>query len=249
VSQLLAETTLGLEWTKYPKRFLVQLALPKKGDLKRMLSSSYFCSKCSFKHRNEWRLPTYYELPDGALVLIATTHGWCFECGDVSCEIEHFEEAATRQKQFSNLQARLAETSEGLRQIRKPSLFVLLLGNAARAKEDRLELARAAIEGQLNAAFKTERFFGLRIAPEKCLRCGSTNFVVFSVPEMSISDEMQSTPLQFKHPGCGGTLIYDFRALFVTMRPPEERKVLTLDGDLLRTDKIPRAAAVSMWKC
>lgn len=214
-----------------------------------MFSSSYFCSKCSFKHRNEWRLATYYELPDGALVLIATTHGWCFECGDVSCEIEHFEEASTRQKQLSSLQARLAETGEGLRQVRKPSLFVFLLGNAARAKEDRLELARAAIERQLKAAFEMERFFGLRTAPEKCLRCGSTNFVVFSVPEMSISDEMQSTPLLFKHPGCGGMLIYDFGPLFVTVRPPEERKILNLDGDPLRTDKIPRATAASTWRC
>ena len=121
------------------------LRVPKKGGLKRMFSSSYFCSKCSFKHRNEWRLPRYYELPDGALVLIATTHGWCFECGDVSCEIEHFEEAATRQKQISNVQARFAETSDELRQVRKPSLFVLLLGNAARAKEN-LGFERAEIE-------------------------------------------------------------------------------------------------------
>lgn len=52
-----------------------------------------------------------------------------------------------------------------------------------------------------------------------------------SVPEMSISPEMHSKPLASKHPDCGGTLIFGFCRMFVTMRPPDESKILSLNGE------------------
>jgi hypothetical protein len=178
----------------------------------------YKCDRCQFS-RDMMYLPRVYLLPDECTVYITQRHGWCPTCNDIS-PFESLERDRGQVEMISEMisghqrKLALALTPEEISQLPRRERFSP-------------EWERQCLERIKRSEGEWQLWRNLRRAPEKCLRCGSTEI---DMPESDWCD--------LKHAPCGGT-IESPADIWSHNGPEKVPHVYSIDGELLKLGEKP----------
>ncbi|HEX8915109.1 MAG TPA: hypothetical protein VF796_22350 [Humisphaera sp.] len=155
----------------------------------------------------------YYELPDGTHVDLRSEPVWCHACAKVT-HGEEIEPLAEIEKLVADLRDPSSEAYRSIMRATDPLLDGLL-------PRDKFRRSR------LEDLDRRRRWRALRVAPPKCIRCGSTDILQLPV----------GTPVAI--PGTGRTVLVHIRGMCST---DFNEWFFTVDGD-----RIPRDTKPTYW--
>lgn len=177
-----------------------------------------YCDRCEFVIGTNVGWGKFsYTLSEGRHLSIDRGLGWCNDCESLT-PIESFAKPTRLNEELEQLDSRIAS-------LQPKGIFSKLLWNQSQSKREVVSLREQRTEIAERLAFLSRR-----MAPPKCLECGSTAILEIQFPPSDI----RPAKVGWSHPNCGGELwIVDPE---VRLSIKLKQRHYSAEGDVISTD-------------
>lgn len=196
-------------------------------------TTTILCSNCDYRSSDMVGWGRFvYEGRDGKQLFFNQSLGWCHDC----CALTPIEDL-----NLNIISERIRYNCRRSEQIQE-KLFSLRATLASRLGRNKSSISR--LESDLNYCQQDTHEQGLllillssRDSPPRCLSCSNISVEPLEIPSSIEGKEPLS--IQFRHPGCGGSLMVQKSGIMVNVAGFDEVRVYDEEGRFIRKDFSP----------